>query len=595
MTESRWRLCLLMLGASACTEALDVDPYLVPCGDRTRAGAEECDDGNQVSGDGCSAACRLEPGFQCETSSTAPAGCRPLCGDGLIVATESCDDGNLASGDGCTESCRVESGFGCEDQPSDCRPICGDGEIRGSEGCDDGATSDGDGCSATCRQELGFLCVGSGMNSCESICGDGLIVGMEACDDEDLEAGDGCDGACTIELGYTCSGSPSNCTTSCGDGLVAGNEACDDANPVGGDGCSELCRVEEGFSCVNDPFAPSDCQPHWEVRPAGVAIPEGSESVWTGTALLFYGGGTPGVAALDTVASYEPFSDVWSTPTGVGGPGPRVGHVAVWLSGSMAVFGGYDPNDVLASGAIYEPNSGVWTPMSPEPGGGRAEGRAVWTGAEMIVVGGLGPSGEPRPGGDRYDPALDVWVPTSSLAEGRRGHVAVWTGSRVFVHGGRIGVGDASSLVDRPMLYDPEADQWRLAAPSPLAPRSEHAAVLAEGRVAIFGGRGADGVPFGDGALYDPEDDTWVLMPDLGAPSARADASMAFGDAQVFVLGGAEDGALGARLFLDAMTWAPVTNMNGPISARRPAIRYLVERLVWAAGDEVGFYRPPPP
>jgi cysteine-rich repeat protein len=30
------------------------------CGDRTRDGTEECDDGNTVNGDGCDEICRVE-------------------------------------------------------------------------------------------------------------------------------------------------------------------------------------------------------------------------------------------------------------------------------------------------------------------------------------------------------------------------------------------------------------------------------------------------------------------------------------------------------------------------------------------------------
>jgi len=37
----------------------------------------------------------------------------PICGDGELNIGEMCDDGNQASGDGCSASCQVESGFAC--------------------------------------------------------------------------------------------------------------------------------------------------------------------------------------------------------------------------------------------------------------------------------------------------------------------------------------------------------------------------------------------------------------------------------------------------------------------------------------------------
>ena len=45
-----------MMTPDVCTE---------PCGDGLNAGFYGCDDGNTRDGDGCSAKCTLEPGFQC--------------------------------------------------------------------------------------------------------------------------------------------------------------------------------------------------------------------------------------------------------------------------------------------------------------------------------------------------------------------------------------------------------------------------------------------------------------------------------------------------------------------------------------------------
>jgi cysteine-rich repeat protein len=55
--------------------------FLTRCGDNIALeGREECDDGNQVDGDGCRADCTQE-----------------LCGDSLLDPQEQCDDGNLVN------------------------------------------------------------------------------------------------------------------------------------------------------------------------------------------------------------------------------------------------------------------------------------------------------------------------------------------------------------------------------------------------------------------------------------------------------------------------------------------------------------------
>ena len=41
--------------------------------------------------------------------------CTPICGDGLIRLEEECDDGNGISGDGCSSQCKVEYFYYCFD------------------------------------------------------------------------------------------------------------------------------------------------------------------------------------------------------------------------------------------------------------------------------------------------------------------------------------------------------------------------------------------------------------------------------------------------------------------------------------------------
>lgn len=129
------------------------------CGDGRWDPGELCDDGNTVSGDGCSSTCELED---------------PRCGDGVVDPGEECDDGNNAAGDGCSSVCTLGNG-----------PACGDGTIDAGEECDDGNTDPGDGCSGTCTAEIPLNC------------GDGVLDMGEQCDDGNTAPGDGCEPDCT--------------------------------------------------------------------------------------------------------------------------------------------------------------------------------------------------------------------------------------------------------------------------------------------------------------------------------------------------------------------------------------------------------------
>jgi len=86
---------------------------------------EQCDDGNMIDGDGCSASCTTE-----------------YCGDAIDNNgdTEECDDGNITDDDLCNNQCQLN-------------PVCGNDILEGEEECDDGNITDGDGCSASCNLE----------------------------------------------------------------------------------------------------------------------------------------------------------------------------------------------------------------------------------------------------------------------------------------------------------------------------------------------------------------------------------------------------------------------------------------------------------
>ena len=194
------------------------------------------------------------------------------CGNGVVEGTseglESCDDGNNVTGDGCASNCTIEIGYDCsseEKERSVCyRQVCGDGVRVAGEDCDAGG---GPGCdNATCVALVGFDCSTPvyNLSTCVSVCGDGLVVGNETCDDGNGANDDGCSSSCAIETGYNCS-SLSNGTSVCllkdgfgcsgGGCFLCGNgfrefpEQCDDGNVGDLDGCNGTCHREKLFNC----------------------------------------------------------------------------------------------------------------------------------------------------------------------------------------------------------------------------------------------------------------------------------------------------------------------------------------------------------
>eukprot|EP00163_Fabomonas_tropica_P022558 TRINITY_DN3931_c0_g2_i1.p1 TRINITY_DN3931_c0_g2~~TRINITY_DN3931_c0_g2_i1.p1 ORF type:complete len:1617 (+),score=367.48 TRINITY_DN3931_c0_g2_i1:65-4915(+) len=267
--------CEILCGFS-CTGNIDDKASVCTstCGDGIQARDEECDDGNVIPGDGCSATCQREPKWDCQSNPCGRTQCVDGCGSGFKNRTEGCDDGNRNCVDGCSGTCQVECGYTCTEDAaglSVCVSRCGDGVLAlGSEECDDGNTDAGDGCSPSCTIERVTLSSGvtllpthncttssCGRTQCNSYCGNKHIDSTaEACDDGDVNDGDGCSSQCKVECGYTCTPVTTDGVTlsvcsaaRCGDGVRAGNEECDDGNTNDNDGCSSTCKVDPQYVC----------------------------------------------------------------------------------------------------------------------------------------------------------------------------------------------------------------------------------------------------------------------------------------------------------------------------------------------------------
>jgi len=176
--------------APAETATCNLDCTFAMCGDGVlnQTAGEQCDDGNTLGGDGCSPSCRLEfcgngsvdNGELCDPSvdpTTCNLDCTlSVCGDDKVnhAAGEDCDDGNTLGGDGCSAACRFERcGNAVLDPPEECdgaaglqpcsaachQERCGnaildDDDTTGvHEQCDDGNLINGDGCSHECKFE----------------------------------------------------------------------------------------------------------------------------------------------------------------------------------------------------------------------------------------------------------------------------------------------------------------------------------------------------------------------------------------------------------------------------------------------------------
>lgn len=207
-------VCSALQGETCGLCASDCCPF---CGNLSLDGAETCDDGNHVDGDGCSAACEDEDG-------------QVTCGNGVLEWGEQCDDGDTTSGDGCSASCSLEfvcgdgfcdsgNGEACALCPQDCCPNCGNGAVDPGEDCD-GANLNGLTCVGACYDGGSLFCTPdcqynfTGCTGTLPTCGDGVAECNEICDGADLN-GSTCDSlgyaGGTLACGATCTFNTSGC------------------------------------------------------------------------------------------------------------------------------------------------------------------------------------------------------------------------------------------------------------------------------------------------------------------------------------------------------------------------------------------------
>lgn len=255
-------------------------------------------------------------GGACNGSAGPPGICTEAdaCGNAVVDSDEGCDDGNDVSGDGCNAQCLIEEGFDCNDGPvglvgsascafecdaGTCQgsDTCGDGTVDAREGCD--TSGDSVTCTADCKVKSGNACgpllssaCDSGLcasfgpdagNCVDTGCGNGVVESGEGCDEgaDNGTADSFCDGSCLINDGGTCgttsgaltgaascasgscytnAGAPGAClpgvapASGCGDGILEIGEGCDDGTgPVGTGGgspsCDTDCLIRNGNAC----------------------------------------------------------------------------------------------------------------------------------------------------------------------------------------------------------------------------------------------------------------------------------------------------------------------------------------------------------
>ena len=299
-------------------------------------------------------------------------------------------------------------------------------------------------------------------------------------------------------------------------------------------------------------------------------------AVWSGNAMIVWGGYDASSTYHADGASYDPSTDGWKT-LGTTTLAGRYGHGAVWSSttNTMLVWGGYGsacPSGTYYcdDGAEYDPVTNTWTPLPRSPLAGRYKHSMVWTGTEMVVWGGYGSASgtvQYLRDGARYDPKTKIWVkfpdPPADL-EGRWDHVSVFSGTELLVYGGYGTYVSPTYGKNTGARYLPGGSWTMFTAGDDTtfgttAKRFAMAAWFGGGKLWAWSGangNSSSGTALAGGAWYDPSTDTWGAMDVAAAPTPRARASVAWTGKEAIIWGGSSN-AGGSIYYNDGAIYRP--------------------------------------
>ena len=320
------------------------------------------------------------------------------------------------------------------------------------------------------------------------------------------------------------------------------------------DSRSESFLVVEGNNTRDIALHPID-RGEWGTR-ANLLVANSEFTLAEANGKLYVLGGYPFTRVSSrTVQIYDIASNTWQLGPDL--PLPNNHGMSAAVNGKIYLIGGQYTDDQQGESAVatvYEldPAVGAWVEKAPMPTA-RSGGVAVASGGKIYVAGGRVPRGNDFA---VYDPATNQWEVLPDLPS-QRNHIAgAAINGRIHIVGGRLGNGLSPLKSDAHEVFDPQTKTWTFAA-SMLRGRSGMNSVVARGCFHVWGGEAPTGMT-PDHDYYDPRTDRWWSLRDMPIPIHGVVGS-AFVDDLIWVTGGgtAVGGASGS---LHNQTYKPAVS-----------------------------------
>ncbi|MCB1087664.1 MAG: hypothetical protein KDM63_11510 [Verrucomicrobiae bacterium] len=230
---------------------------------------------------------------------------------------------------------------------------------------------------------------------------------------------------------------------------------------------------------------------------------------------------------------------------------------------------------------------------------------SVWTGSELLIWGGYSNGQDVAfADGARYNPSANTWAPMApadpDTPSARQWPWFTWTGQELVVWGGNNA---QSNPLNDGAVYDPDTDTWEPLPASPLSarmwgplPQNGGQAVWTGTHMVIWGGATAVSNYANDGALLGKNSGTWQwqLMSPNNSPPARRNYAMSWTGNRVFVWGGIPQGGGGTNTggLYDPVgdIWTATSALNAPSARNLPVAAWTGNEIFVWGGVQSGTY-----
>ncbi len=296
------------------------------------------------------------------------------------------------------------------------------------------------------------------------------------------------------------------------------------------------------FPALNVPSTKAMAEQPWTTM-TPMPTARGGLGVAVANGKIYAIGGLNGDLPLNTNEQYDPATNQWTSKAPL--PTARSGFAIASYNNEIYAIGGTVGNGYVGNNEVYNPLTNSWETKASMPTP-RADFTANVVNDKIYLIGGKryssnSPYFNETDINEVYDPVTDTWTTAKSISHAVYGYASAVIDGKIQIIGGAknpVSLG-STVLVNSNQVYDPQTNNWTIAASAPNLVSYGAASVtqnfMAPSRLYFVGGFSSNTYS-GNTQVYDPTNDTWTT--DVSMLTARAYLGVAVVNDILYAIGG---------------------------------------------------------